>query len=136
KYKTDFINVDDYGRLSMADLKHKLKLYKGQVGLVAVTGTSNVTGYINPIHDIAELCHKYDAKILVDGAQLIPHSKFNMGDINDTRHIDFVAFSAHKMYAPFGTGALIAPKEIFKAGSSEFVGGGTVEFVSIDDVTW
>ena len=40
------------------------------------------------------------------------------------------------MYAPFGTGALIAPKEVFKEGYSEYVGGGTVEFVSTDSVTW
>lgn len=136
KHRTEFIEVDEYGRLSMTDLENKLKLYGGKVGLVAVTGASNVTGYMNPIHEIAELCHRYNAKILVDGAQLIPHSSFNMEDINSPRHIDFAAFSAHKMYAPFGTGALIAPKEIFRQGCSEFVGGGTVEFVSIDDVTW
>lgn len=136
KYETAFIEVDPYGRLSIDDLENKLQYYNGNVGLVTVTGASNVTGYINPIHDIAELCHKYHAKILVDGAQLIPHRPFHMEDIHSARHIDFVAFSAHKMYAPFGTGALIAPKEIFQQGHSEFVGGGTVEFVSIDDVTW
>lgn len=136
KYKTEFIEVDKHGRLSLNDLEHKLKQHRGNVGLVAVTGASNVTGYINPVHDIAELCHKYNAKILVDGAQLIPHSSFTMGDINSPRHIDFLVFSAHKMYAPFGTGALIAPREIFEQGCSEFVGGGTVEFVTINDVTW
>lgn len=136
KYDTKFVEVDEFGRLSMEDLEYKLRKYRGKIGLVAVTGASNVTGYINPIHDIAELCHRYNAKILVDGAQLIAHSSFNMGDINSSRHIDFVVFSAHKMYAPFGTGVLIAPKEVFEQGYSEFIGGGTVEFVSIDDVIW
>lgn len=51
-------------------------------------------------------------------------------------HIDFVVFSAYKMYAPFGIGVLVAPKELFCQGCSEIVGGGTVKFVSMDDVIW
>lgn len=136
RYETDFVEVDELGRLSLDDLEFKLKLYKGKVGLVAVTGASNVTGYINPIYDIARICHKYGAKILVDGAQLIPHSSFNMMPPDSPCHIDFLVFSAHKMYAPFGIGALICPKEIFYPGFSEQVGGGTVRFVSTKDVIW
>lgn len=136
RYNTDYIEVDSSGRLCLEDLEFKLKLYGGKVGLVAVTGASNVTGYINPIYEIAKTCHKYGAKILVDGAQLIPHSPFKMGDINDPEHIDFIAFSGHKMYAPFGTGALVAPKEIFKNGFSEQLGGGIVKYVSMEDVVW
>lgn len=136
KYETDFIEVDGSGRLCLTDLEFKLRLYDGKVGLVCVTGASNVTGYKNPIHKIARLCHKYGAKILVDGAQLIPHCTFDMKPINSPEHIDFIVFSAHKMYAPFGIGALIAPKEIFMDGCSELVGGGTVKFVSTDDVIW
>ncbi|WMM25140.1 aminotransferase class V-fold PLP-dependent enzyme [Tissierella sp. MB52-C2] len=136
RYNTDYVEVDSSGRLCLEDLEFKLKLYGGKVGLVAVTGASNVTGYINPIYEIAKICHKYGAKILVDGAQLIPHSPFKMGDINDPEHIDFIAFSGHKMYAPFGTGALVAPKEIFKNGFSEQLGGGIVKYVSMEDVVW
>lgn len=136
RYHTDYVEIDKYGRLCLEDLEFKLKLYKGKVGLVAVTGASNVTGYINPIYKIAKLCHKYGAKILVDGAQLVPHSPFDMRPIDSNDHIDYIAFSAHKMYAPFGVGALVAPKEIFKEGFSEQVGGGTVKFVSIEDTIW
>ncbi|WP_353095778.1 aminotransferase class V-fold PLP-dependent enzyme [Tissierella praeacuta] len=136
KYATDYVEVDSVGRLCLEDLEFKLELYKGKVGLVAITGASNVTGYINPIYDIAKLCHKYGAKILVDGAQLIPHSQFDMRPIYSPEHIDYIAFSAHKMYAPFGTGVLVAPKEIFEKGFSEQVGGGTVKFVSIKDTIW
>lgn len=136
KYPTDYVEVDTFGRLCLEDLEFKLKLYKGKVGLVTVTGASNVTGYINPIYTIAKLCHKYGAKILVDGAQLIPHSPFDMKPIDSPEHIDYIAFSAHKMYAPFGIGALVAPKEIFQNGFSEQVGGGTVKFVSIEDTVW
>lgn len=136
KYETDFVEVDKRGRLCIKDLEFKLRLYSGKVGLVCVTGASNVTGYINDVHKIARLCHKYGAKILVDGAQAIPHIPFDMMPIDSPEHIDFLAFSAHKMYAPFGIGALIAPKEVFMDGCSELVGGGTVKFVSADDVIW
>lgn len=136
RYNTDYIELDPLGRLCIPDLEYKLRLYKGKVGLVAVTGASNVTGYINPIHDIAKICHKYGAKILVDGAQLIPHSPFDMKAIDSPEHIDYIVFSAHKMYAPFGTGALVAPKETFKEGCSEQLGGGIVKFVTTKDVVW
>ena len=59
-----------------------------------------------------------------------------MKPIDSPEHIDLLAFSAHKMYAPFGIGALIAPKEIFMEGYSESVGGGSIKFVSTDDVVW
>lgn len=136
RYTTDYIEVDTFGRLCISDLEYKLKLYKGKVGLVTVTGASNVTGYINHIYDIAKICHKYGAKILVDGAQLIPHSPFDMKPIDSPYHIDYLVFSGHKMYAPFGTGALIAPKETFKEGFSEQLGGGIVKFVTTKDVVW
>lgn len=136
RYTTDYVEVDAFGRLCIPDLEYKLRLYKGKVGLVAVTGASNVTGYINPIYDIARICHKYGAKVLVDAAQLIPHSSFDMKPIDSPEHIDYVVFSGHKMYAPFGIGALIAPKETFIEGFSEQIGGGTVKFVTTKDVVW
>lgn len=136
RYTTDYVEVDAVGRLCLEDLEFKLKMYNGKIGLVAVTGASNVTGYINPIYTIARICHKYGAKILVDGAQLIPHSSFDMKPIDSTEHIDYLVFSGHKMYAPFGTGALVAPKEIFQEGYSEQIGGGTVKYVSMKDTIW
>lgn len=136
KYNIDYVNVDDKGRLSLDHLEYLLKKYNGKVKLVTVTGASNVTGYINPIHEIAEMAHKYNSKILVDGAQLVPHHPVDMHPIEDPRHIDYLAFSAHKMYAPFGTGVLIAPKEIFKNGIPDIVGGGTVDIVTPEEVVW
>lgn len=136
KYKVDYIDIDTFGRLSLDDLEYKLKKYNGKVKLVAVTGASNVTGYINPIYKIARIAHKYNAKILVDGAQLIPHYPVDMKPINSNSHIDYLAFSAHKMYAPFGTGVLIGPRETFVKGDPEFVGGGTVSIVTPDFVIW
>ncbi len=136
KYQTDYVGIDSYARLSLEDLEEKLQYYKGKVGLVAVSGASNVTGYMNPIHQIAKIAHRYGAKILVDGAQLIPHSPFDMKPIDSEEHIDYLAFSAHKMYAPFGSGVLVAPKNTFEKGYSEYIGGGTVKYVSIKDTIW
>lgn len=100
KYKIDYIEVDEFGRLVMEDLKNKLIKYGDKVKLVTITGASNVTGYINPIYDIAKLVHAYGCKILVDGAQLVPHCKFSMKPYDSLEHIDYLTFSAHKMYAP------------------------------------
>jgi len=136
KYQVDYISIDKYGRLSMDDLKSKLIKYDGKVKLVTVTGASNVTGYINPIHEIAELAHSYGAKILVDGAQLVPHAPVDMKPLGDPRHIDYIVFSGHKMYAPFGTGVLIGPKEVFMKSPPDYPGGGTVKMVTHDSVKW
>ena len=69
------VAVDNQGRLDWEDFERKLQEYKGKVGLVAVTGASNVTGFINDVHKIAELTHDNGAKIMVDAAQLVPHRK-------------------------------------------------------------
>ncbi|MBM4166749.1 MAG: aminotransferase class V-fold PLP-dependent enzyme [Ignavibacteria bacterium] len=130
------IGVDDDGYLRLDVLKKTLDAYKGKVKLVAVCGASNITGICNPIYDIARWSHNAGAKIFVDAAQLVPHRKINILPNDDDEHIDFLAFSAHKVYAPFGIGVLIAPKEIFEHGEPDIVGGGTVKAVSLNDVYW
>jgi selenocysteine lyase/cysteine desulfurase len=136
KARVIYVNILDNGRLDLDDLESKLKLYKGKIKLVSVTGASNVTGYINDIHKIASLAHKYGSKILVDAAQLAPHRKINMKGYAADDYIDFLAFSAHKMYAPFGTGVLIGPKHIFLNGDPEYVGGGTIKSVTAYNSYW
>ncbi|MEA4845706.1 MAG: aminotransferase class V-fold PLP-dependent enzyme [Clostridiaceae bacterium] len=136
KYNVDYIKVDDNGRLSLEDLERKLRKYRKELSLVTVTGASNVTGYKNPIYDIAELVHKYDSKIMVDAAQLIGHSCVDMKPDGSRQHIDYLAFSAHKMYAPFGTGVLIGPKYDFEKGEPEYRGGGTIDIVTHDLIKW
>lgn len=124
------------GRLDEADFDEKLEIYGQQVALVAVTGASNVTGYLNPIHRLAEKAHAAGAHILVDCAQLAPHRKVNMRSLDDPGHLDYVSISGHKMYAPFGTGALVGRRDCFESGDPDMVGGGTVEIVTLDDVVW
>lgn len=136
KYKVDYISIDKYGRLSMEDLHSKLVKYEGKVKLVTVTGVSNVTGCVNPIHEIAQLAHSYGAKILVDGAQLVSHAPVNMKPLDDPQHIDYLVFCGHKMYAPFGTGVLIGPKKVFMESPPDYSGGGTVRTVTHEHVQW
>lgn len=136
KYSIDYIELDECGNLRMEDLQVKLERYQGAVKLVTVTGASNVTGHKNPIYGIAELAHRYGAKICVDGAQLVPHASVDMRPNNSPEHIDFLVFSAHKMYAPFGAGVLIGPKQAFDEGSPEYSGGGTARLVTSKRVVW
>jgi selenocysteine lyase/cysteine desulfurase len=124
------------GRLDEADFDAKLAQYGSRVALVAITGASNVTGYLNPIHRLAEKTHQAGALFLADCAQLAPHRPVNMLPLDDPRHLDFVVISAHKMYAPYGTGALVGRQDIFEMGDPDMRGGGTVEIVTIDDVVW
>ena len=135
-YEIDYIEVDSTGRLSMKSLEYLLRRHEGRVRLVTVTGASNVTGYVNPIHEIAEIAHKYRAKILVDAAQLVAHADIDMKPDHSPQHIDYLVFSAHKMYAPFGTGVLIGPRETFNRGEPDYKGGGTIRFVTHDAVRW
>jgi selenocysteine lyase/cysteine desulfurase len=120
----------------MEDFQANLEKYSGKIKLVAVTGASNVTGWMPPIFDIAEMAHKHGAKIVVDCAQLLPHRKIDMQPFDSPRHLDFIAFSGHKVYAPLGSGGLIGPRDFFNQGDPDYVGGGTVEIVTLDEVIW
>lgn len=108
----------------------------GRVRLLAITGASNVSGYMPPIHDLAELAHRHGALIMVDGAQLLPHRAVDVRPAADPGHIDILVLSGHKMYAPYGASVLVAPHEIFAEGVPYLVGGGAVEAVRLQEVIW
>ena len=130
------VAVQPTGELDEADFDRKLAQYSGQVALVSISGASNVTGFINPAHRLAEKAHAAGAQILVDAAQLAPHRAVAMGALDDPAHFDYVAISAHKLYAPYGTGALIGRRDTFEHGAPDLRGGGTVEIVTEDSVEW
>jgi selenocysteine lyase/cysteine desulfurase len=130
------VGVTPDGHLDLAALRSTLRRERGQVKLVAVSGASNISGLCTPLHDVARWAHDAGAKIFVDAAQLAPHRAIDMRPDDDPAHIDFLALSAHKMYAPFGTGALIGPTSFFAAGEPDAVGGGVVEVVTMDRAVW
>lgn len=134
--KAVHIKAKDDGRFDEDDFDAQLARYGERVALVAVTGASNVSGFIQPIHRLARKAHAAGAKILVDAAQLAPHRRVDMKADDDPEHLDFVVLAAHKMYAPFGTGALIGPKATFLQNPPDIVGGGTVDIVTLDNVVW
>ncbi|MHB8717374.1 MAG: aminotransferase class V-fold PLP-dependent enzyme [Candidatus Dormibacteria bacterium] len=103
--------------------------------LLAVTAASNVTGEMPDIHGLAALAHRHGARILVDAAQLVAHRPITCLPASDERHLDFVAFSGHKMYAPYGCGVLVAPRDAL-AGEPLLAGGGAVELVTHDETVW
>lgn len=122
------------GTLDYEDLERKLK--NNRVKLVAVTGGSNVTGYMPDIHGIARMAHAHGARILVDAAQLIAHHGVDMQPEDADGHIDFLAAAGHKAYAPFGSAFLVAPNEVLMTSLPYIPGGGTVRFVTDNDVVW
>jgi len=124
------------GRFDEDHFDHLLAKYAGRVALVAVTGASNVSGYLQPISRLARKAHAAGALILVDTAQMAPHRRVDMRPDDDPEHLDFVVLSAHKMYAPFGTGALVGPKALFMQNPPDYVGGGTVDVVTLEEVHW
>lgn len=134
--KTVHIKLTPDGLLDEADFELQLSRYASRLALVAITGASNVSGYITPIHRLAEQTHAAGGLIFVDCAQLAPHRQVNMRPLSDPEHLDFIAISAHKMYAPYGTGALIGRIDILAQGDPDMRGGGTVEIVTLDDVVW
>lgn len=130
------VNLLEDGRLDLADLDEKIAKYSDKLALISITGGSNVTGFLNPYYDIAEKAHTAGAQICVDCAQLSPHRAVNMLALDDPRHLDYVSISAHKLYAPFGSGALIGRRDTFEQGEPDMVGGGVVEIVTLDEVYW
>jgi selenocysteine lyase/cysteine desulfurase len=82
---------------------------------VAVSGASNVLGVFNDLAEISRIVHRYGARLLVDAAQLVAHRKVDMASCG----IDYLAFSAHKAYAPFGTGVLVARKGLLAFSAAE-----------------
>jgi selenocysteine lyase/cysteine desulfurase len=132
----DFIDVKKDGSLDLESLESKLEEYGDRVKLVTITGASNVTGIVNPIRDVARLVHDAGAKLAVDAAQLAPHRAVDMGEPEDASHIDCLAYTGHKMYAPFGIGALVTLNDCLREDAPDLVGGGTVDFVTKRDIYW
>jgi selenocysteine lyase/cysteine desulfurase len=100
--------------------------------LLAVTGASNVTGEVWPLARLAAIAHAHGARLFADAAQLAPHRAIDMAGAG----IDYLALSGHKLYAPFGAGALIGDLRGLGGRAPLLQGGGAVELVTLDDVIW
>jgi len=134
----EYVEVDQEGHLILGDFAEILgrDRYRDMEKYVTVTAASNVTGYVNPVHAIARIAHSYGAKIIVDGAQIAAHRPFSMTGKSVEEDIDFFVFSAHKMYSPFGGGAVIGLTHVLNNHIPEFYGGGAVITVDDDHATY
>jgi len=126
------------GRLILEDFERLLNKeeYSGMVKYVTVTAASNVTGYINDVHAIARIAHKCGAKIIVDGTQIVAHREFSMLGRSKEEDIDFFVFSAHKMYSPYGGGAVVGLKDVLNDRMPKYYGGGMVLTVNDNSVIY
>ncbi|UZI31761.1 aminotransferase class V-fold PLP-dependent enzyme [Streptomyces sp. CA-278952] len=88
--------------------------------LVCVTGASNVTGELWPVRELAAAAHAHGARIVLDAAQLAPHHPVDIAELD----VDWVAFSGHKLYAPFGSGVLAGRADWLQAAEPYLAGGG------------
>ena len=116
------LNINHKGLINLKELEKILSEYNQQcihgnkrIMMVAVSGASNVLGVFNDLSEISNIVHQYGAQLLVDAAQMAAHRKIDMKKWD----IDYLAFSAHKAYAPFGTGLLVAKKGLLNFEPAE-----------------
>ena len=119
------IPVDERGVL---DLEAYRALLTPRTRLVAVNHVSNAFGTVNPVAEMATIAHQHGARILVDGAQAVPHQRVDVRAID----ADFYAFSGHKAYGPTGVGVLYAKADLLEAMPPWQGGGEMIESVSFD----
>ncbi len=114
--RLEFIHVTDEGEFDQESYQGLLEQHPK---LVSITHVSNVLGTINPVKEMIVQAHTVGARVLIDGAQSVPHMPVNVKELD----ADFLAFSAHKMLGPTGIGALWAREETLEA-MPPFLGGG------------
>ena len=113
-------------------LEAELRALGERSALVSVTGASNVTGEVWPIEAIAGIAHRHGARVALDAAQLAAHRPIDIAAWD----VDYVAFSGHKVYAPYGAGVLAGRADWLDAGRPHLAGGGAVRNVTADGVEW
>jgi selenocysteine lyase/cysteine desulfurase len=123
-----FVECDPFGMFGVDDVIKVLDTGP-RARLLTITGATNVTGWLPPIDEIIAAAHERGVAVLVDAAQLAAHAPMPAA-------ADYLAWSGHKMYAPFGAGILIGPRATFSEGDPFLAGGGAVDLVDLDEVIW
>ncbi len=124
-----YIPLTDDGMLDLSDLS---SLLTERTKLLSVTGMSNALGTITPLGQLIEAAHAVGALVAVDGAQLVPHHRVDVGALD----CDFLAISGHKMLGPTASGGLYAKAEHLEAMEPMFGGGEMIREVFHDHATW
>ncbi|HEV7649499.1 MAG TPA: aminotransferase class V-fold PLP-dependent enzyme [Actinophytocola sp.] len=111
---------------SVAELDAALRGCPTGPRLVVVTGASNVTGEVWPVADVAAIARHHGARVVLDAAQLAPHRPVDVRALD----VDYVVLSGHKLYAPFGAGALVGRADWLRAADPYLAGGGATSLVA------
>jgi cysteine desulfurase/selenocysteine lyase len=123
------IPVSDDGELILEEYE---KLLSDKTRLVAVNHISNALGTINPVKYIIDKAHQVGAKVLIDGAQSVPHMNLDVRDLD----CDFYTFSGHKMYAPSGIGGVYGKMELWEQMVPYVTGGDMILRVTLEETTY
>ena len=128
--KLKFLYVDDDMQIPFSEIEEKVTK---NTKIVSITGASNVVGTNPDIEKIVKYARENsDAKIILDGAQLVPHRKVNVSELD----VDFMAFSGHKMYSALGIGVLYGKEELLNKMDIFLSGGDMIEYVYEDHTTF
>ncbi len=126
--KVKYIPLDDHYYVTLDNVK---KMINNKTKVISIAGITNVIGDERPIKEITKLAHDNNIFVVVDGAQMVPHIKVDVKDLD----IDFLAFSGHKMCGPTGIGVLYGKKELLEHLEPINLGGGMNEsFDNPDEV--
>ena len=117
KLKIKFIDLDENYEITLENIE---KLITPKTKVISIAHITNVVGDIRDIKNITSLAHKNDIMVLLDAAQSIGHMKTDVQDLD----VDFLTFSAHKMYGPTGVGVLYGKEEVLKNIRPIIFGGG------------
>ena len=123
------IPMTDEGEI---DLETYKSLFSPRTRLVCIAHVSNVLGTVNPVKEMTAIAHAHGAKVLVDGAQSVPHRRVDVQDIG----CDFLTFSGHKIYGPTGIGVLYGREELLEKMPPYQGGGEMIARVSFEKTTY
>lgn len=123
------VPMNDAGEL---DIEAYRALFTDKTKLVSICHVSNVLGTINPAHDIIRIAHEYGAKVLLDGAQSVPHFAVDVQQLD----CDFMVFSGHKIYGPTGIGVLYGKESLLEQLPPYQGGGEMIARVSFEHTTF
>lgn len=128
--KLKFLYLDDDMQIPFSEIEEKVTK---NTKILSITGASNVVGTNPDIEKIVKYARENsDAKIILDGAQLVPHRKVNVSELD----VDFMAFSGHKMYSALGIGVLYGKEELLNKMDIFLSGGDMIEYVYEDHTTF
>lgn len=123
------VPIDDHGDVILEEYE---KLLGARTKIVALSHVSNALGTVLPARTMIEMAHRYNARVLVDGAQAVPHQKVDVKELD----ADFYAFSGHKLFGPTGIGVLYGKADLLEFMPPWQGGGNMIDRVTFERTTY